>query len=86
MLEADPSASPRIRTASAPPGLGVADTGWDLLDAVISMLALLDAPSDRAVLAPMFEREIVWRLLTGPLRSSVRRIEHADEFYAPAPS
>jgi AraC-like DNA-binding protein len=56
----------------------VADAGPELLDAVIRMLALLDAPSDRAVLAPMLEREIMWRLLTGPLGSSVRQIGLAD--------
>jgi AraC-like DNA-binding protein len=77
LLEADPSTSSRVRTA-APPGLGVADAGPELLDAVIRMLALLDAPSDRAVLAPMLEREIMWRLLTGPLGSSVRQIGLAD--------
>jgi AraC-like DNA-binding protein len=77
LLEADPSTSSRVRTA-APPGLGVGDAGPELLDAVIRMLALLDAPSDRAVLARMLEREIVWRLLTGPLGSSVRQIGLAD--------
>jgi AraC-like DNA-binding protein len=78
LLEAGPSAWPGRHTASAPPGLGVADAGPELLDVVIRMLALLDAPRDRAVLAPMLEREIVWRLLTGPLGSSVRQIGLAD--------
>jgi AraC-like DNA-binding protein len=66
------------RHASAPAGLGVAVAGPDLLDAVIRMVALLDAPSDRAVMAPMLEREIVWRLLAGPLGESVRQIGLAD--------
>ena len=78
LLEADLSESSRLRTASAPPGLGVADAGPELLDAVIRMLAMLDTPSDRVVLAPMLEREIVWRLLTGPLGSSVQQIGLAD--------
>ena len=78
LLEADPAALSRISTASAPPALGVADAGPELLDAVIRMLTLLDAPSDRAVLAPMLEREIVWRLLTGPLGESVRQIGLSD--------
>ncbi len=56
----------------------MADAGPELLDAVIRMLTLLDAPSDRAVLAPMLEREIVWRLLTGPLGESVRQIGLSD--------
>jgi len=78
LLEPGPSASSRSRTAAAPPGLGVADAGPELLDAVIRMLALLDAPGDRAVLAPMLEREILWRLITGPLGSSIRQIGLAD--------
>jgi AraC-like DNA-binding protein len=78
LLEDDPSTSHRVRTVSTPPGLGVANAGPELLDAVIRMLALLDAPSDRAVLAPMLEREILWRLLTGPLGASVRQFGLAD--------
>ena len=38
----------------------------------------IEMPGDRAVLAPMVEREIVWRLLTGPLGSTVRQIGLAD--------
>jgi AraC-like DNA-binding protein len=77
LLEADSSASSRVRTP-VPPGLGVANAEPELLDAVIRMLALLDVPGDRAVLAPMLEREIMWRLLTGPLGSTVRQIGLAD--------
>jgi AraC-like DNA-binding protein len=78
LLEVDPSASLRAKNASTAPALGVADAGPDLLDAVIRMLAVLDAPRDRAVLAPMLEREIVWRLLTGPLSANVRQLGLAD--------
>jgi AraC-like DNA-binding protein len=86
LLDADPPAgSPararvRVRAgaASAPPALGVADAGSELIDAVIRMVALLDTPGDRAVLAPMAEREIVWRLLTGPLGQAVRQIGMSD--------
>ena len=42
------------------------------------MLRLLDTPADRAVLAPMLERELLWRLLTGPLGETVRQIGLAD--------
>lgn len=62
----------------APPGLGVADAGPELLDAVIRMVMLLENPGDRAVLAPMIEREILWRLITGPLGPTVRQIGLAD--------
>lgn len=78
LVEAQPPAPTRVRAASALPALGVADARPGLLDAVIRMVSLLDTPSDRAVLAPMVEREIVWRLLTGPLGSTVRQIGLAD--------
>jgi AraC-like DNA-binding protein len=76
LLEADPGAWPRVR--AAPPALGVGRAGPELLDAVIRMVALLDAPSDQAVLAPMLEREIIWRLLTGPLGPVLQQIGRAD--------
>ena len=42
------------------------------------MVRLLDSPGDRDILAPMIEREIVWRLINGPLGESVRQIGVAD--------
>jgi AraC-like DNA-binding protein len=66
------------RTGPAPPGLGVADASPQLLDAVVRMVRLLDAACDREILAPMIEREILWRLLNGPLGESVRQIGLAD--------
>jgi AraC-like DNA-binding protein len=64
--------------APAPPGLGVADASAELLDAVVRTVRLLDTPDDRDVLAPMLEREILWRVMTGPLGRSVRQIGLAD--------
>jgi AraC-like DNA-binding protein len=66
------------RPAPAPPGLGVADATPEFLDAVVRMLRLLDRPGDREVLAPMIEREILWRLIDGPLGQSVHQIGLAD--------
>ena len=77
MLDADASTPPR-RVGAAPPGLGVADAPPELLDAAIRMLRLLDRPGDRAVLAPMIKRELLWRLLTGPLGESLRQIGLSD--------
>jgi AraC-like DNA-binding protein len=77
LIEAEPGAVP-VRAGTAPPALGVADASPDLLDAVVRMASLLDAPRDRAVLAPMLEREILWRLLTGPLGASLGQIGVAD--------
>ena len=77
ILDADALRSPR-RARPAPPGLGVAEASPELLDAVVRMVRLLDSPGDRYVLAPMIEREIVWRLINGPLGESVHQIGLAD--------
>jgi AraC-like DNA-binding protein len=74
LLDDDPRPRPRPGGGPACSALGVGDAGPELLDAVIRMVALLDAPRDQAVLAPMLEREILWRLLTGPLGDSVRHV------------
>lgn len=61
-----------------PPGIAVGDVSRDLLDAVVRMLRLLGRPGDAPVLAPMIEREILWRLVTGPQGALVRQIGLAD--------
>lgn len=61
-----------------PSGVGVADASPELMDAVVRMVRLLDQPADQAVLAPMLEREILWRLINGPLGASVRQIGMSD--------
>jgi AraC-like DNA-binding protein len=42
------------------------------------LLALLDTPDDAATLATGVEREVLWRLLTGPQGATVRQIGLAD--------
>lgn len=49
-----------------------------LLDALVRMLRLLEHPTDAPVLAPLYEREILWRLLTGPHGAVLRQIGLAD--------
>ncbi len=46
----------------------------DLLDPLIRLLGLLDAPADARALRPAIEREIMWRLLTGAHASIIRQI------------
>ena len=60
------------------PAIAAGDAGPDLLDAVVRLLRLLDHPDDARVLAPLIEREILWRLLTGPHGAMVRQIGMAD--------
>jgi len=59
-------------------GLGISDATPELLDAIVRMLRLLDQPRDIPVLAPMIEREILWRLLAGEQGATVRQIGLID--------
>lgn len=63
---------PGPRTAMA---TGRADP--DLLDAALRMVRLLEDPADAAVLAPLIEQEILWRLLRGPHAEVVAQIGSA---------
>jgi AraC-like DNA-binding protein len=49
----------------------------EMIDAWSRLLGLLDAPQDIAVLAPLFEREILYRLLQGPHGIALRQIVRA---------
>jgi AraC-like DNA-binding protein len=66
------------RTTAIPPALATGTADVDLLDAVTRLLRLLDHPDDAPVLAPLVEREILWRLLTGPHGGMIRQIGLAD--------
>ncbi|WP_328815668.1 AraC family transcriptional regulator [Nonomuraea cypriaca] len=76
LLEAPASRWPR--TTAGLPAIATGEAGPDLLDAVVRMLRLLDRPADAPVLAPLIEREILWRLLTGPYGGMIRQIGTAD--------
>jgi AraC-like DNA-binding protein len=77
LLRAAPGDVPRSAT-TATPGIAVSDVSPSLRDAVIRLLRLIDQPRDRAVLAPMVTREILWRLITGPQGDVVRQLGLAD--------
>ncbi len=74
----EPAADPPTRATTAPPAIATGPVGRDLLDAVARLLRLLDHPADVPVLAPLVEREILWRLLTGPHGAVLRQIGLAD--------
>jgi len=61
-----------------PCGMGVRTAPAELLDAMLRLLRLLDAPRDAPVLRPLVEREILWRLLCGSQGGRVRQIGLAD--------
>ncbi|MFD8304460.1 AraC family transcriptional regulator N-terminal domain-containing protein [Streptomyces sp. NPDC059690] len=77
LLRAGPGDIPRAG-AAVPSGIAVSDAPAPLLDAVVRLLRLLDEPRDRAVLAPLIKREILWRLITGEQGATVRQLGLAD--------
>lgn len=60
------------------PAIGVSEVEPGLLDAVFRLVSLLDAPKDADALAPLAEREILYRLLSGGQADSIRRIASAE--------
>ncbi len=71
-----------LRDLAAPAGIAVSNASDDLIDAAVRMLKLLDHPRDIPVLAPLIEREILWRLMTGEQGSTVRQLGLADSSLA----
>jgi AraC-like DNA-binding protein len=66
------------RGEGPPPAIAVGTADELLLDAVVRMLRLLDHPRDIPVLAPMIEREILWRIMSGDQGATVRQLGLAD--------
>jgi AraC-like DNA-binding protein len=75
LLEAGP-ARPTVEGPAL--GLAVSQASPALLDAMTRLLSLADEPANAAVLAPAYEREVLWRALTGPQGALVRQIGLAD--------
>lgn len=67
-------------TASTDPGsgFGISAVTPALLDSWLRLLRLLDAPDDIAVLGPLIEREIIYRLLGGPCGGMLRQLATGD--------
>lgn len=59
-------------------GFSVAPVNDEFLDAWVRMLRLMDRPDEVAVLAPAYEREILFRVLQGPLGWMLRDIAAPD--------
>lgn len=59
-------------------GFAVSKVTPALLETCARLLALLDAPSDIPVLAPMLQRELLYRLLLGEQGEVLRQIARAD--------
>ncbi|MFB9241342.1 AraC family transcriptional regulator [Massilia antarctica] len=70
---------PQVRDAE-PQGIGIAINPMTapLRDTLLRLLALLDTPVDIPVLAPMAERELLYRLLQGPQGRLLRQIAQPE--------
>lgn len=64
--------------AAAFPVLAVYPSDPDLVDAACRLVKLLERPESIPTLAPLIEREILYRLLTGPHGPTLRQLAVAD--------
>lgn len=55
-------------------GLNLCAASETLLDGAVRLLALLDDPAAAPILAPLVERELLYRLLTGPYGPTIRQM------------
>lgn len=62
------------RAGETPPAIALSSVEPELLDATCRLLRLLDNPRDAKTLAPLAEREILYRLLTGEQGAMMRHI------------
>lgn len=86
-LDLDPGVlSALIMEAGLASGAGESDAAGlcldpvtpELLSAAARLVALLETPRDAPILAPLAEREILYRLLTGSQGPRLREIAHAE--------
>ena len=75
MVEAGYPAPPRQSTVRA---MEVSPLDVHLLDPLVRLVRLVDAPTDARILAPLVMREIVYRLLMGVQGDRVRHIPALD--------
>lgn len=68
---------PAPRTQQPGRGMATGEVTRPLVDAFVRLIALLDAPEDIPILAPVIQREIVYRLLTGDQGARLRQIAAA---------
>ncbi len=71
-------AGPAPDSMAPAPALSLSRVTTELVDAVTRLLRLLETPRDIPVLAPLAEREILFRLLRGDQSAKLREIAIAD--------
>jgi len=60
------------------PGVALSPVTHELLDAALRLLRLAETPRDIPMLAPLAERELLYRLLAGEYGARLRQLAHAD--------
>ncbi len=78
LLERDAGGGSSVESS----GLAVSTLTPELLDPVVRLMRLLECPTDIPVLAPLIQREILWRLLASEQGAMVRQIGSADSHLA----
>ena len=71
MVEAELASLPRPAEVRA---IAVSPVEVDLLDAVVRIVRLLDAPANAQVLLPLYTRELIYRLLLGEQGARLRHL------------
>ena len=66
------------RDAGPSSGIELHETTPELLDTAVRLVGLLDSPGDIEALAPLFTRELLYRLLTGTGNGVVRQMATAN--------
>lgn len=73
------STVPAVREAEAPSsGIAINPMTPPLRDTLLRLMGLLDTPADIPVLAPMAERELLYRLIQGPQGRLLRHIAQPE--------
>ena len=77
----DPARIAEWLTADLPPsrtsagrGMSISPLSHDLLDAMLRLVRLLDTPTDIPMLAPLIERELLYRLIVSEQGARLRQI------------
>src|SRR5262245_41109927 len=78
MMELGQGATRNQRAERLKLGLSVSPVDPALLDAAVRLARLLETPNDIPILAPLIEREILYRLLSGEYGDRLRQIATAD--------
>lgn len=72
------AALPRPPLASVARGLAVGNLSVSMLDPALRLARLVESPEDAAILAPLLERELLYRLLTSEQGQRLRSVAMAD--------